>query len=280
MGAWIVAGVTFREAARKKLLWMALLAGSAFLALFGTGLHFQLKDFASRTSPLIARQGVDALLMVGLYAVDLMAVVMTVLTSVDTLSGEIDSGTIQAVATKAITRSQLLLGKWLGFIGMLTLYVALMVGGITTLTYLMSLRSLGGVAPHHLLRGMSLIWLECVLLLTVTFMFGTSLSTLTNGVLALGMHGLAFIGGWIEQAGALTHSPRAVNVGIAASVLMPSESLWRRAAFEMQSPLVGAMGFSPFSNASVPSVAMVAYAGVYVAVALGLALRCFGQRDL
>ena len=280
MGAWIVAGVTFREAARKKLLWMALLAGSAFLALFGTGLHFQLKDFASRTSPLIARQGVDALLMVGLYAVDLMAVVMTVLTSVDTLSGEIDSGTIQAVATKAITRSQLLLGKWLGFIGMLTLYVALMVGGITTLTYLMSLRSLGGVAPHHLLRGMSLIWLECVLLLTVTFMFGTSLSTLTNGVLALGMHGLAFIGGWIEQAGALTHSPRAVNVGIAASVLMPSESLWRRAAFEMQSPLVGAMGFSPFSNASVPSVAMVAYAGVYVAVALGLALRRFGRRDL
>ena len=280
MGAWIMAEVTFREAARKKLLWMALLAGSAFLALFGTGLHFQLKDFASRTSPLIARQGVDALLMVGLYAVDLMAAVMTVLTSVDTLSGEIDSGTIQAVATKAITRSQLLLGKWLGFIGMLTLYVALMVGGITTLTYLMSLRSLGGVAPHHLLRGMSLIWLECVLLLTVTFMFGTSLSTLTNGVLALGMHGLAFIGGWIEQAGALTHSPRAVNVGIAASVLMPSESLWRRAAFEMQSPLVGAMGFSPFSNASVPSVAMVAYAGVYVAVALGLALRCFGQRDL
>jgi len=280
MGAWIMAEVTFREAARKKLLWMALLAGSAFLALFGTGLHFQLKDFASRTSPLIARQGVDALLMVGLYAVDLMAVVMTVLTSVDTLSGEIDSGTIQAVATKSITRSQLLLGKWLGFIGMLTLYLALMVGGITALTYLMSLRFLGGVAPHNLLRGISLIWLECVLLLSVTFMFGTSFSTLTNGVLALGMHGLAFIGGWIEQAGALTHSPRAVNVGIAASVLMPSESLWRRAAFEMQSPLVGAVGFSPFSNASVPSVAMVAYAGVYVAVALGLALRRFGRRDL
>ena len=134
MGAWIMAGVTFREAARKKVLWMALLAGSAFLALFGTGLHFQLKDFASRTNPLIARQGVDALLMVGLYAVDLLAVVMTVLTSVDTLSGEIDSGTIQAVATKAITRSELLVGKWLGFVGMLTLYVVLMVVGITALT--------------------------------------------------------------------------------------------------------------------------------------------------
>ena len=280
MGAWIMAGVTFREAARKKVLWMALLAGSAFLALFGTGLHFQLKDFASRTNPLLARQGVDALLMVGLYAVDLLAVVMTVLTSVDTLSGEIDSGTIQAVATKAITRSELLVGKWVGFVGMLTLYVVLMVGGITTLTYLMSLHFLGGVAAHHLLRGISLIWLECVLVLSVTFMFGTSFSTLTNGVLALGMHGIAFIGGWIEQAGALTQSPRAVNGGIAASLLMPSESLWRRAAFEMQSPVVGAVGFSPFSNASVPSGAMVGYAGVYLAVVLVLALRGFGRRDL
>jgi len=280
MGAWIMAGVTFHEAARKKLLWMALLAGSAFLALFGTGLHFQLKDLASRTNTLIARQGVDALMMVGLYAVDLMAVVMTVLTSVDTLSGEIDSGTIQAVATKPITRSQLLLGKWVGFVGMLTLYVALMVGGITALTYLMSFRLLGGVAPHHLLRGIGLIWLECVLLLGVTFLLGTSFSTLTNGVLALGMHGVAFIGGWIEQAGALTHSPRAVNVGIAASILMPSESLWRRAAFEMQSPVVGALGFSPFSNASVPSGLMVAYAGLYLVAALGFALRRFGRRDL
>jgi ABC-type transport system involved in multi-copper enzyme maturation permease subunit len=280
MGAWIMAGVTFREAARKKVLWMALLAGSAFLVLFGSGLHFQLKDFALRTNPLIARQGVDALMMVGLYAVDLLAVVMTVLTSVDTLSGEIDSGTIQAVATKPISRSQLLMGKWLGFVGMLTLYVALMVGGITSITYLMSLRFLGGVAPHHLARGMGLIWLECILLLSITFLFGTSFSTLTNGVLALGMHGLAFIGGWIEQAGALTHSPRAVNVGIAASILVPSESLWRRAAFEMQSPVVGALGFSPFSNASVPSLAMVAYAGFYLVAALALAIRRFGRRDL
>ena len=31
MGVWIMAGVTFREAARKKMLWMALTAGGAFL---------------------------------------------------------------------------------------------------------------------------------------------------------------------------------------------------------------------------------------------------------
>ncbi|PYV23105.1 MAG: hypothetical protein DMG24_14815, partial [Acidobacteria bacterium] len=82
MGAWILAGVTFREAARKRILWMALIAGLAFLAFFGTGLHFQMKDLASRApSLLLRRQILNAMLMMGLYAVDLLTVTMTVLTS-------------------------------------------------------------------------------------------------------------------------------------------------------------------------------------------------------
>ncbi len=276
MGAWILAGVTFREAARKKMLWMALLAGLAFLALFGTGLHFQMKGFASHTpSVLIRRQVLNAMLMMGLYAVDLLTVMMTVLTSVDTLSGEISSGTIHAVATKPIRRSEILLGKWLGFAGMLTLYILLMVGGAAAVAYVLT-----GATAHHLARGLGLIWLESLLLLSVTFLFGTTFSTLTNGVLALGLHGLAFMGGWIEQFGTLANSPRAVTVGIIASVIMPSESLWRRAAYEMQSPLVGALGFSPFANASTPSLTMVGYAAVYLAVALAFAILRFGRRDL
>ena len=280
MGAWIMAGITFREAARKKVLWMALAAGAAFLSLFGTGLYFQLKDLNPHTNLLIERQGVGALLMVGLYAVDLMAVVMTVLTSVDTVSGELASGTIQAVATKPIARWELLLGKWMGFVGMVTVYVALMVGGITAVTYLMSLHPVGGVLPHHLLRGATLIWLECILMLSLTFRMGASFSTLTNGVVVLGLHGIAFIGGWIEQAAALTHSPRALNVAITASLIMPSEALWRRAVFEMQSPIVSTLGFSPFSAISVPSEFMIFYACLYLALALALAVRRFSKRDL
>src|SRR5579863_7175826 len=113
MGTWIMAGVTFREAARKKVLWMALAAGAAFLALFATGVHFQAKDISERVhSPVIRSQILDGALMMGLYAADLLAVVMTILTAADTLSGEIASGTIHAVATKPITRREILLGKW------------------------------------------------------------------------------------------------------------------------------------------------------------------------
>jgi hypothetical protein len=69
-------------------------------------------------------------------------------------------------------------------------------------------------------------------------------------------------------------------VGIVSSLIMPSEAVWRRAAFEMQSPLAGALQFSPFADISVPSTAMIGYACVYLLVALVIAIYHFGQRDL
>jgi Cu-processing system permease protein len=276
MGAWIMAGVTFREAARRKVLWTALLAGSAFLALFATGMHFQVKDLTRQSMPPFIRYQLQAaMLQIGFYAVDLMAVVMTILTSVDTLSGEMASGTIQAIATKPISRWQILAGKWMGFAGMVATYVSAMFGGVAAVGYF-----IGGVLPHHTLRGALLVFLECLLVLTVTFACGTRFSTLTNGVIVLGLHGLAFIGGWIEQIGAMTNSPRLVTVGVVSSLIMPSESVWRRASFELQSSFTRTLQFSPFSNASAPSPAMVGYAIVYLFAALIVALYHFEQRDM
>lgn len=276
MGMWIMAGVTFREAARKKILWMALAAGGAFLVLFATGLHFQAKDFKDHPmSPVLRREISFTMLTIGLYAVDLLAVLMTILTSIDTLSGEIASGTIQAIATKPVPRWQLLMGKWFGFVGMLGAYLVVMIGGVNAVTYVMQ-----GVTARHLVRGFLLVGLESLVLLSVTFALATYFSTLTTGVLALGLHGLAFLGGWIEQFGAMTQTPRAVTVGVMASVLMPSEALWRRAAFEMQSPLASAIRISPISTLSVPSIAMIFYAAAYLLLALLIAIRRFSHRDL
>src|SRR5271166_4750186 len=276
MGVWIMAGVTFREAARKRVLWMALAAGLAFLALFGTGLHFQMKDFASRDISLAIRVGArNAMLVAGLYAVDLLTVVMTVLTSVDCLSGEIASSTIHAIATKPIHRWQLLLGKWLGFAAMVALYVVLVFSGVVAIGYF-----IGGVHPRGAVPGGLLIYLECMVVLTLTFLFGTMFSTLTNGVIVLGLHGIAFIGGWLEQIGSVTASERLINLGILSSVIMPTESIWRRASYVMQSSVARTLDVTPFATRSAPSITMMVYATAYLLVGLSLALYRFQQRDL
>lgn len=276
MGIWIMAGITFREAARKKILWTAFIAGIGFLLVFGLGLYFQVSDFQRSTVPPFLRyQVLDSMLMIGLYTVDLLAVVMTTLTCVDTISGEITSGTIHAIATKPIARWEILIGKWLGFVGMVSAYVAIMFGGTIAEGYW-----IGGVVTQHPLRGVLLIFLECILALSVTFMFGTWFSTLTNGVIVLGLLGFAFMGGWLEQLSGFTEGSRLVMVGIVSSLIMPSEAVWRRAAFEMESPLAGSLQFSPFADISVPSVTMIVYTCIYLLAALAIAVYHFHQRDL
>lgn len=276
MGVWIMAVVTLREAARRRILWTALVLGLAFLAIFGFGLHIQIADAQARMVPPFLRyQILDSMLLVGLYTVDLLAVVMTILTSVDSIGGEISSGTIDAIATKPVPRWHVLVGKWCVYTAMIGAYVLLMFGGTVAIG-----DWIGGVVPQHIVAGALLVYLECLVVLTVSFLFGTWFSALTNGVVVLGLCGLAFIGGWLEQMSGFTESAHLVLLGVVSSLIMPSEAIWRRAAFEMQSPIAGSLPFSPFANISVPSGTMIVYALIYLAAAMAIAIFHFQRRDL
>lgn len=276
MGMWIMAHNTFKEAARRKLLWTALILGLGFLVIFGLGMRIQMDDATTRAvQPFLRYQILDGMLLIGLYTVDLLAVVMTILTSIDSIAGEISSGTIDALATKPIARWEILMGKWIGFAAMIGCYVLLMFGGMIAIGYWVA-----GVVPQNPVNGALLVYLECLVALTVSFLFGTWFSALTNGVVVLGLCGLAFMGGWLEQMSGFTESAHLVLLGVISSLIMPSEAIWRRAAYEMQSPVAGSLPFSPFSNISVPSNSMIGYAVVYLAIALGVALIHFQSRDL
>lgn len=272
----VIARLTFREAARRRILLAALLLGIAFLVIYGLGFHYVNIEIEREGTRILQRNEIrNFLFMAGLYVVNFLTVMMAVLTSVDTISGEIASGTVHTLVSKPVRRREIVVGKWLGFAGMLTLYLILMAGGVVGLVYAIS----GYTAPS-LLDGLALLWLNAILLLGVSLVGGATLSTLANGVLVFGMYGIAFVGGWIEQIGSFLQNQTAVNIGILSSLIIPSEALWKRAAYEMQSPLVQALGVSPFSAVSVPSPVMIAYAVVYAAMALFLAVWIFARRDL
>lgn len=278
MTIFVIARLTFREAARRKILLAALLLGLIYLAIYGVGFYYVDQETTrSQIGPglLELNQIRNFLFMAGLYVVNFLTVMMAVLTSVNTLAGEIASGTIHTLVSKPVQRWEIVFGKWLGFVVMLSLYLLLMAGGTIVLVYVIS----GYIAPN-VLRGLGLLWLNAILLLGVSLAGGAVLSTLANGVLVFGMFGIAFVGGWIEQIGSFLQNQTAINVGIVSSLLIPSEALWKRAAFEMQSPLVSALGFSPLTAASMPSQVMVIYGLIYAILALFLAIRLFNRRDL
>jgi ABC-type transport system involved in multi-copper enzyme maturation permease subunit len=267
--------LTFHEARRRKMVLAALVMGGLFLLLFGLGVAFINKNLQEeQNSALQMRFGYNLLLIAGLYVVHFLTVMLAIFASVDTISGEIATHTIQTLVTKPVRRWQIVLGKWLGYAAMLLLYLGLLSGGIFLVMYL-----LVGYTPANPLAGMLLLMLEALVLLSLSMLGGTRLSTLTNGVLLFMLYGVAFIGAWVEQIGALLQSHAAVNVGIVTSLLMPVEALWRRASYLMQPPIMSSIP-TPFSGTTPPSQAMVIYAALYTAAALGLAMRVFSRRDL
>ena len=271
----LMATVTFVEAVRRKILWIAAIAGAGFLTLFWAGLHSMLHSMSPSVTPVGRLEGVGMMTMMVLYAGSMMTSLMAALISCDTLSGEIASGTIHAIATKPVNRWCLVLGKWIGFTAMLTLYVLFIEGGTIAIARIEGHR----ITPHTA-AALSLIWMQAIVLLSVTMLCSTRLSALTSGACTLGLYGLAFMGGWIEQFGAIRHIRACVELGILASLIMPSDAIWRKVAFKVQPPILGAAGVSPFSSSAVPSAAMVVYTVVYAVLAVVLAQIVFERRDL
>lgn len=281
---FVLARMTFHEALRRKIVLTALLLGVGFLIIYSVGFHMIISDIHSSagrvsqgemTSNVIQSEGMNALTLAGLYAVTFLSIAMAALLGADTLAGEIGSGTIQSIVTKPIRRRDVVVGKWLGFAWLLALYSMLMSGG-TILSVVLQ----AGYTPPNFVVGVILIYFESLLIMTLSLMCSSMFSGLATGGVVFGLYGLSFIGGWVEQIGAILHNDTAVNVGIVSSLIIPSEALWRRAAFEMQSPIAGVLGVSPFGTTSVPSPLMMVYAAIYLVAALFLAVRIFQNRDL
>ncbi len=271
-----IAYLTFRETQRRRILWVALAMGIGFLIVFALGFHYVYKDVSeSRMGRDEVETVASFLLMAGLYATNFLIIVMSVLTSVTTISGEIDSHTVEALVTKPIRRWELVLGKWLGYALLLLVYIILLAGGIVLIVYLRS-----GVTVANPLPGIGLMVMQGMVVLSVSLLGGTRLSTLANGVLAFMLYGVAFLGGWVEQIGSFLQNETAVNIGIITSLIMPSEVLWRRAASLFLPQFVNSPFAGPFTTASQPSDAMLWYAVGYAIVLLLLALWSFSSRDL
>lgn len=273
-----VARLTLHEAARKRVLLAAVLLGVAFVTLYAVGFHYIVKGFAGHTGAADVAQAhftVSFFTLAGLYAVNFLSVMAAVLLPIDTLSGEIASGVAQTLATRPIRRSEILLGKWIAYAGVVVVYQLLLAGGVVAVA-----AATAGYVPPHLPAGLPLLSLEALALVTLSIGGGARLSTVTNGILAFGLYGLAFTGGWVEQIGALTHNTAARDVGTLASLVMPTEALWQRAAHEMQPAAFAQLHLTPFSPASVPSTMMVAWAGAWTLAVLAWALRGFARRPL
>jgi ABC-type transport system involved in multi-copper enzyme maturation permease subunit len=282
MKAFVITRLTFLEAARRRIAMAAFVLGLLFLIVYAIGVHFIHKEAVAETArygkDLIQNQIYNFLTIAGLYAVNFLTIAMGVLISADTLAGEITSGTIHTIASKPLRRMEIVLGKWFGFASLLAIYLSLMAGGVLFIVFVTT-----GYHVRNIFSGVLLIYLSSLVVMTISLACSSMFSTLATGGIVFGLYGIGFIGGWVEQIGSALKNQTAINVGIISSFIIPSEAIWKRAAFEMTSAIMRSLGTAapgPFITLSVPNPLMMFYAGLYTLAMLSLAVWQFSRRDL
>jgi len=272
-----VAHLTLYDARRRKILSAAAACGALFLAVFWTVSFFAARDLEQNPRPFVQQQiNLVILSLFGLYAANFLSVLLASLLPVDTLSGEIDSGVMQTLASKPVRRSDIVLGKWLGFGAVIVTYFLALAAGV-----LIATRWVAGYQQLNLGFAIPLMLLELVVMHTISIAGGTRLGTVTNGIMTMGFYGVAWIGGWVEQLGVLGGIQSARAVGVAVSLLSPADSMWRLAAYYLQPDIVRSLGNAgPFAGGSVPSAMMVWWALGFTAAALAFAVYSLRHRQL
>jgi ABC-type transport system involved in multi-copper enzyme maturation permease subunit len=273
-----VTHLTLQDARRRRIIAAASICGVAFLIVFWVASVFAARGLdANPRVSFVVRQGLLASLTIaGLYATNFLCVLLAILLPVDTLSGEIDSGVMQTLASKPIRRVEIVVGKWFGHVLLVAAYLLVVSAGV-----LLAARVLTGYVAIESGRALAVMTCEMVLLVTASIAGGTRLSSVTNGVVVLGWYGIAFVGGWVEQIGAAAGLDALRNVGIVASLISPADALWRFASYSMVP--AAARGIGPtglFTGVSVPSVWMLWWAAGVGALLLVWAVRSFERRAL
>lgn len=288
---WAVAAFTLREVWRRRVLLVAVLLTAAFLALYGTALHSQEDNVRRWAGNHRGESGAGAyyslyaaaLVLLGLYFANFITAFLAIFSAVGTISGEIDSGLLLAVASRPIPRRHIILGKLTGYGVLILVYAAALFLAIFFLA-----RSQLGLPLSFSLPALALFCLGPLIPLAVTLLGSTFLPTLATGAAAVMLYGFSLMGGMIEQFGAVGDHPTLVRLGIVSSLVMPADAIYRAMAHAFVSPILSQAGdpglsmmaLGPFGVYSTPSVWMIVYAAAFAVAALAVAVRSFARRDL
>ena len=273
----IVAGLTLREAVRRRVLVAVAVMTLVLLALSAWGFHRLGTEFGTFTTGE-SRIAASTVLNLVLFGLSLIAALGTAFLAGPTLAGEIESGIALAVVTRPVRRVAVLLGKWLGLVAFGSGFVV-----VAGLGQLLIVRATVDYWPPSPFSGLALLAAQTTVLLTLSLLLSTVLSPMASGIVAVGLFGATWIAGVVGMIGEVFGNEGVARVGTVSRMLLPTDGLWRGAMHAFQHPgLARLPGFedSPFLSIAPLTTAYLLWSVVWVIVVLGLAGLVFQRRDL
>jgi ABC-type transport system involved in multi-copper enzyme maturation permease subunit len=232
------------------------------------------------------------ILSAGLFFANLIVAFLVVLTSVNAISGEIESGTIYSILSKPIKRYELVLGKFIGLSIMIVLYSSIMFLSVVGLNIWFGSKISFGW--DNILKGLFFFDLGPIVFLALIIASSSIFSTINTGIIAIMAYGIALVGGVLEQIGTaiqqsqvsafgLKSGESLINAGIITSLILPTDVIYRKMTAELLTQSSGIsfmMTQGLFGGMSQPSIYMFIYIFFYVVFLLYYGVKRFSQRDL
>jgi len=282
MTALTVAGLTLREAMRRRVVWALLILTVVLLALSAWGFSKLIgldTDVGTMTSGE-ARLVASLLLNLIMFGFSLIAAIGTAFLAGPTLAGEVESGQALAMLARPVRRSAVLLGKWLGLIAFGCGYVIL-----AGLGQLLVVRAVVGYWAPDPVAGLALLAAETIVLLTLALLLSSVVSTMASGIIAVGLFGATWVAGVVGGIGGALGNEGVARVGTVSRILLPTDGLWHGAMHAFQDPsALQQFGIErawfPFLSAAPLTAAYLLWTVVWVAMIWGLTAVSFGRRDV
>ena len=286
MTVLLFAGLTLRELARRRLVAAVALLTLAIVAFTAWGLHrlaTAVVDGAQIAEPGVhgAAAGIVILLA---FLFSFVIALGAALVGAPAMAESIANGEILAVLARPVRRADVALGRWLGTVIALAIYVAI-AGGVEL--FVVQLTT-GYVPPQPLLALAYLCGLACVVT-TAAVALATRLPALAAGIVAALLFGLAWIGGIIESIGLALGNQRLADAGTVVALLFPTDAFWRGAVYALQPAVFATVsvsatsngaGVNPFAVTAPPPTAILVWAFGWIVVVLVAGIMVFRTRDL
>jgi len=250
-----IAQQTVREALRRRVMWVFLISG-IFLIALGPVFNF-LSPKDSQT--VLKSLGLAAILLAGLF--------ITIVTCIYLIPVEIERRTIYTVLSKPVQRYEFVLGKFLG--GFFTVFINIAAMGIV---FLIMLKFQLGKMPTEMVKGVIMTFFQMLLLAALTIFFSTFTTPVINFFLSFGIFLMGNLTSVTESLAA-NRAPAAKAVGTIIHYLLPNFG-----NFNIQNALIHPT--QEIVNEGVFIRNNIIYALIYSAVLLMLAILIFDRREV
>lgn len=281
----LLAGVTLRESARRRLFVVVPLVTVLFMVLYWLGNHqlFQSIEGGTTRGPggFVDERSLAGASLVGLsmFMNLFLSSVLGVFLTMGTVRGDAESGFLQPFVVRPIRRLEILLARFLGAAAVAVPYALLLFGLSVVVTGV-----IGDWWPTRpLVAGLGLSAAVSVVI-ALSILGSIFLSTIANGVVVFMLYGAGLLAGLLGQIGEALSSPGLETTATWMSWALPFEALYQGALNDLT---VGESGITriivqlgPLGGAEEAGPALWAWTAFYLAIIGIAAAGAFARRDL